>query len=56
MHFKRLNLSFLPLLRFQREVLYFFELMKDLSVAVDTKLKVINEICTETKFLDVTKN
>ena len=56
MHWKRLNRSFLPLLRLQREVLHFFQLMKDLLVAADTKLKVIKEIHTEAKFSDVTKN
>ena len=56
MHWKRLNRGFLPLLRLQREVIHFSQLMKDLLVAADTKLKAIKEISTKTKFSDITKN
>ncbi|KAL2234189.1 ATP synthase subunit O, mitochondrial-like [Sesamum indicum] len=34
----------------------FSQFMKDLSVTADTRVKAINDICTQAKFSDITKN
>lgn len=34
----------------------FSQFMKDLSLTADTRVKAINDICTQAKFSDITKN
>ncbi|PIN23742.1 Mitochondrial F1F0-ATP synthase, subunit OSCP/ATP5 [Handroanthus impetiginosus] len=46
----------LTLVQASKESPIFSQFMRDPSVTADTRVKAINEICAEAKFLDITKN